>query len=47
MRKVITDAMTRNIETVLDPGGLTLAQLEEAAGGLSIGVSSGGRNAAA
>jgi AAA+ superfamily predicted ATPase len=47
VRKVITDAMTRNIETVLDPGSLTLAQLEEAAAGLTIGASRGGRNAAA
>jgi SpoVK/Ycf46/Vps4 family AAA+-type ATPase len=47
VRKVITDAMSRNIETVLDPGSLTLAQLQDAAGGLTIGASQGGRNAAA
>ena len=47
VRKVITDAMTRNIETVLDPGSLTLAQLEDAAAGLTLGATQGGRNAAA
>jgi pachytene checkpoint protein 2 len=47
VRKVVTDAMTRNIETVLDPGSLTLAQLEESAAGLATGASQGGRNAAA
>jgi len=31
VRKVVTDAMSRTIETVLDPGKLTLAQLQEAA----------------
>jgi SpoVK/Ycf46/Vps4 family AAA+-type ATPase len=47
VRKVVTDAMSRTIETVLDPGKLTLAQLQDAAAGLAIGTSHGGRNAAA
>lgn len=47
VRKVITDAMSRRIETVLDPGSLTLAQLEETATGLTIGAAQGGRHAAA
>lgn len=47
VRKVITDAMSRRIETVLEPGCLTLVQLQDAAGGLTIGTSKGRRNAAA
>ena len=47
VRKVVTDAMSRTIETVLDPEKLTLAQLQDAASGLAIGTIHGGRNAAA
>lgn len=35
VRKVITNAMSRNIETVLEPGRLTLTQLNDAAVGLA------------
>ena len=47
MRKIVTEAMSRNIETVVDPGKLTLDQLQDAAAGLTIGTSQGGRDAAA
>ncbi len=47
VRKVVTDAMTRHIETVMEPGSLTFAQLEDAAAGLTIGAPRGGRDAAA
>ncbi|HUY08002.1 MAG TPA: AAA family ATPase [Candidatus Dormibacteraeota bacterium] len=47
VRKVIADAMSRQIETVLNPGSLTLAQLQEAAGSLVITTSQGGRDATA
>jgi pachytene checkpoint protein 2 len=46
VRKLITDAMSTGLETVSDPGKLTIAQLEEAITGLGTS-GSGGRNAAA
>jgi AAA+ superfamily predicted ATPase len=47
VRKVVTDAMSRSIETVQDPGRLTLAQLRDTAADLTVGTPRGGRHAAA
>lgn len=47
VRKAVSDAMSRNIDTVLDPGSLSISQLEEATAGIANGSALGGRNAAA
>ena len=41
VRKLIADAMSRNIDTVLKPGNLTLSQLRDAAGSVNIDRSKG------
>jgi SpoVK/Ycf46/Vps4 family AAA+-type ATPase len=47
VRKFITDAMARRRETVLDPGSLTLADLEQAIPATSRSIKGGHRHAAA
>ena len=46
VRKLVTDAMSTSLDTVQDPGRLTITQLEEAATGLKA-AASGDHNAAA
>jgi AAA+ superfamily predicted ATPase len=46
VRKLITDAMAQDLDTVRDPGRLTLEQLRDAAAGITI-AAPGGRHAAA
>lgn len=46
VRKIVTEAMCRDIDTVVEPGRLTIDQLEDAAGGASIS-GRGGSHAAA
>ena len=45
VRKAIASAMSRQLETVLNPGSLTLTQLREAARSLTIGKTPRGRDA--